>query len=61
MCNYDVVSGCINATATTTGLQVKAIPNDKPFCKGIKLSKTQMRSIRITASEQIAKWNYVIG
>lgn len=59
--NYDVVLGCINSTTTTTGLQVQAILNDKPFCRGIKLTKKQMRSIKIATSDEIPKWNYVIG
>jgi hypothetical protein len=59
--SHELILGFIGSTKTTTGLRVQAILNDKPYQRGIKISDSQMRAIKIRDGDVLGQWNYTIG
>jgi len=55
-----IMLGCIRDTTTDTGLTVKATLLDKPFDKGIKLSKAVWNAVQIQRRPICPQWNYII-
>ena len=59
--SHELILGFIGSTKTSTGLRVHAIFNDKPYQRGIKISDSQMRAIKMKAGDALPQWNYTIG
>jgi hypothetical protein len=59
--NYERILGFIDSTKTTTGLRVQATLNDKPYQRGIKITDSQMRNIKMEKEDPLPQWNYTIG
>jgi hypothetical protein len=58
--SYEIILKAIQHTTTTTGLNIKAILNDKQYQKGIKISDEQMKTINIIHNETLPQWNYSV-
>jgi len=55
-----VIINLIRATATTTGLTVKAVLDEKQYQTGIKITDEQVKKWNIETNEFQGKWNYII-
>ena len=55
-----VILNLIRATATTTGLTVKAVLDEKQYQTGIKITDEQVKKWNIETNEFQGKWNYII-
>ena len=58
--SFDTIVNYARTTSTTTGLRVRAHLVRKPYRRGVKITKAQMRDISITTDEALPKWNYTI-
>ncbi len=56
----EVLLGFLRGTTTQTGLRVTAEWWDRPYGKGIKVSKAEMAELRIEHHESCPRWNYTI-
>jgi len=59
--SHELILGFIGSTKTTTGLRVQAILNGKQYQRGIKISNSEMRTIKMKTGDALARWNYTIG
>ena len=58
--SFETILNYLRTTSTTTGLSVRAHLITKPYEKGVKITDRQMRQLRITAHENMPRWNYTI-
>ena len=58
--NYKTIVSLIASTKTKSGLTVKAGLDKKQYKKGIKISKTEMRKLKIKRHSFHGEWNYTI-
>ena len=56
----DILLHCIRDTTTETGLKVQATINPKLYKKGIKVSKQEMKALRIKRHKVCPNWNYTL-
>jgi hypothetical protein len=59
--SHELILGFIGSTKTTTGLRVQAVLNDKQYQRGIRISDSQMRTVKMTSGDALSNWNYTIG
>ena len=59
--SYEMILGCIKSTKTKQGLLVDAQLNQKKYQKGVKISDSQMKQIKLRHEESLPLWNYTIG
>ncbi|MDR1958485.1 MAG: ISAzo13 family transposase, partial [Planctomycetaceae bacterium] len=55
-----VILGLIGATATETGLKVKAVLDETQYETGIKISDEELAKCKIARSGFHGEWNYCI-
>jgi hypothetical protein len=58
--NYETVVNLIGATKTKSGLQVKALLDTKEYETGVKITKSQMQSLRLRLHKIQPQWNYTL-
>ena len=58
--SHQVIVNLIAATTTKTGLRVRAEVDTGKYPKGIKVSNTEVASIRLEREEFHGEWNYTI-
>lgn len=58
--NYETVVNLIGATKTKSGLRVKALLDTNQYETGIKVTKSQMDSLRIRRHQTHPNWNYTL-
>ena len=58
--NYKTIVSLIASTKTISGLTVKARLDKKKYKKGIKISKTEMKKLKIKRHFFHGEWNYTI-
>jgi hypothetical protein len=58
--NYETVVNLIGATKTTSGLRVKAVLDTNEYETGMKVTKSQMESLRIRRHKKHPDWNYTL-
>jgi hypothetical protein len=58
--NYETVVNLIGATKTKSGLQVKALLDTKEYETGVKITKSQMQSLRLRLHKTQPEWNYTL-
>ena len=58
--NYETVVNLIGATKTKSGLQVKAVLDTNEYQTGVKVTKSQMESLRIRRHKNHPDWNYTL-
>jgi hypothetical protein len=58
--SYEIILNYIQHTTTKTGLNIKAILQNKQYQKGIKISDEQMKAVNIAYHETLPQWNYSI-
>lgn len=56
--SHDVVVNLIGATATQSGLRVKATLDKKKYPKGIKVTDAEMETLNLTPHPFHGEWNY---
>lgn len=59
--SFDTVVNYASTTKTQTGLRVVASRDQRIYQKGIKVSDKQMRTIAMSKSDFLGKWNYTIS
>lgn len=59
--SHDVVVNLISATATKTGLRVKAVKDKRKYPRGVKISDEEMESIQLEPHTFHGEWNYTIS
>lgn len=57
----DTLLNCIRSTTTSTGLTVEAFLNTKSYAKGISISDSQMKDVRLSRHDRLPNWNYTIS
>jgi hypothetical protein len=50
----------IGHTTTTTGLEIKAVLDERTYEKGIKVSDAQLAQVNLVPNEILGQWNYRI-
>ena len=58
--NYETVVNLIGATKTKSGLRVKAVLDTNEYETGMKVTKSQMESLRIRHHKNHPDWNYTL-
>lgn len=58
--NFETVVNLIGATTTKSGLRVKAVLDRNEYETGIKVTKSQMQSLRIRPHKIHPDWNYTL-
>jgi len=58
--NYETVVNLIGATKTKSGLRVKAVLDTNEYETGVKVTKSQMESLRIRRHKNYPDWNYTL-
>jgi hypothetical protein len=58
--NYETVVNLIGATKTKSGLRVKALLDTNEYETGLKVTKSQMDSLRIRRHKTHPNWNYTL-
>ena len=58
--NYETVVNLIGATKTSGGLRVKALLDTNEYETGVKITKSQMESLRIRPHKVHSDWNYTL-
>jgi hypothetical protein len=58
--NYETVVNLIGATTTRSGLRVKAVLDRNEYETGVKVTKSQMESLRIRPHRTHPAWNYTL-
>lgn len=58
--NYETVVNLIGATTTKSGLRVKAVLDRNEYETGVKITKSQMESLRIRPHKTHPAWNYTL-
>jgi Rhodopirellula transposase DDE domain len=58
--NYETVVNLIGATKTKSGLQVKAILDTNEYETGVKVTKAQMKELRVRRHKTHPDWNYTL-
>lgn len=58
--SHETVLNYIATTTTETGLQVRAILNEKTYLKGQKTSSLELDNLNITKDSRLPEWNYTI-
>ena len=58
--NYETVVNLIGATTTRSGLRVKAVLDSNEYETGVKITKSQMESLRIRPHKTHPAWNYTL-
>jgi hypothetical protein len=59
--NHLTILNYLRTTATTTGLRVRAHLVRRHYKKGVKITDAQLRELKITADDDLPRWNYTIG
>lgn len=59
--DYETIINLIGNTKTRTGLQVKALLDEKEYKTGIEITDEQMESIRLKRHTTHPTWNYTIA
>jgi transposase len=59
--SHQVVVNLIGATTTRTGLEVHAELDEGHYPLGVKISKTQMAQLPVTAHDFHGEWNYTLA
>ncbi len=59
--SFETVVNYASTTKTQTGLRVVASRDQRLYQKGIKVSDKQMRTIAMSKSDFLGKWNYTIS
>jgi len=58
--NYETVVNLIGATKTKSGLRVQALLDTNQYEEGVKVTKSQMESLRIQPHKIHPDWNYTL-
>ena len=58
--NYETVVNLIGATTTKSGLRVKAVLDTNEYETGLKVTKSQMETLRIRPHQTHPDWNYTL-
>ena len=58
--NYETVVNLIGATTTRSGLRVKAVLDRNEYETGVKVTKSQMESLRLEPHKTHPAWNYTL-
>ena len=58
--NYETVVNLIGATKTRSGLQVKAVLDTNEYETGVKVTKSQMKELRVRRHKTHPDWNYTL-
>jgi hypothetical protein len=58
--NYETVVNLIGATTTKSGLLVKAVLDTNEYETGLKVTKSQMETLRIRPHQTHPDWNYTL-
>ena len=58
---YQVIVNLISSTTTKTGLTVKARLDKRKYKKGIKVTDSEMKEIKLTRHSFHGEWNYTIN
>lgn len=58
--NYETVVNLIGATTTKSGLRVKAVLDRNEYETGVKVSGSQMESLRLRSHRTHPDWNYTL-
>jgi len=58
--NYETVVNLIGATKTKSGLRVQAVLDTNQYEAGVKVTKSQMESLRIQPHKIHPDWNYTL-
>lgn len=59
--SLETILNYARTTTTRTGLRVRAHLVRRPYRKGVKITKDQMRKLQITKDATLPKWNYTIA
>lgn len=59
--DYETVSKFIRTTTKSAGLKIRALLNNKNYCKGKKVSDQQIHQINLKRYTQRPNWNYSIS
>ena len=59
--SYETIVSLIGATHTTTGLQIRAQLDKRPYPLGKKVSQREMKRLRIEPAEFHGEWNYGVA
>jgi len=58
--NYETAVNLIGATTTKSGLRVKAVLDTNEYETGVKVTKSQMESLRMRPHKTHPDWNYTL-
>ena len=58
--NYETVVNLIGATTTKSGLRVKAVLDTNDYETGVKVTNSQMESLRLRRHRNHPDWNYTL-
>ena len=58
--SYETILKSLRTTRTATGLRVRAHLVKRTYKTGVKVTKAQMRELRLTPDDALPKWNYTI-
>lgn len=58
--SFDTLVNYAKGTTTKGGLCVAAYSDERKYMKGVKATKAELRSLALTASDTLGKWNYTI-
>jgi hypothetical protein len=56
--SYETIVNLIGATKTKSGLQVKAVLDTNKYETGVKVTKAQMKTLRVRPHKTHPNWNY---
>jgi hypothetical protein len=59
--SFETVVNFASTTKTVTGLRVEACRDQRLYQKGIKVSDQEMRTIAVSKSDFLGKWNYTLS
>ena len=59
--SYETIVNLIGATKTHTGFKVQAVLDTTEYETGVKVTKSQMKELRLSRRKTYPQWNYTLS